>query len=55
MHNCRWLKAQVLRKECYCNRLAKIMKEFGYKEIEISMEQCRCCSHCCNNLGVITH
>ena len=35
MHNCRLLKAQILRKECCCNKLAKTMKELGYQKIEI--------------------
>ena len=50
MHNGRWLEAQVSRKECCCNKLAKIRKELGDREIETNMEQCSCCS----NPGALT-
>ena len=51
MHNCRWLKAQVLGKECCCNKLAETIKELEYKGIETNLEQCRCCSRCYSNSG----
>ena len=44
MHNCRWPKAQISRKECCRNRLAKTMKKLGYRGTETNLEQCRCCS-----------
>ena len=30
------------------------MKEHGCRRIETSLEQCKCCSHCCSNLRALT-
>ena len=44
MHNYRWSEAQISRKECCRNRLAKTMKELAYRGTETNLEQWRCCS-----------
>ena len=34
MHNCRWPEAQISKKECYCNRLAKDEKNLAIEELK---------------------
>ena len=58
VHNCKWLEAQISKNEYCCNRLAKDIKEFGYRRIETNLEQYSCCSGCysiccCSNPGTM--
>ena len=54
VHNYRQQETQISREECCYNRLAKIRKQHGYRRIETSLEQCKCCSRCCSNAGALT-
>ena len=42
-------KTQALWTESCRNRLVEMTKEFGYRVNKASLEQKRCCSHCCSN------